>query len=463
MQGPLSNNLGSLLLSLALAFIIWITAANNDLERVRNFPLPEQRGIPIELRNVPEGLIVTEGEEQQALVDLLIHQELEDELAPDDLVAYVDLAGAEPGRRQVEVVVERQPFAPSLRLLSTNPNRITVELDEQLTREFPVEVIVPDVGTIASNYQVLTPTVSPPTLTITGPRAQVEPIEEVVAEVEVDGARETVIAQVTPTLLGEEGVVEPEDLDFDTRHLQVTVPIEQKPGYRELIVRTVLTGTSVLAERGYWIRGSETEPLLLAVVGQQDVVEELDGIVETEPVDVSGLEEGLVIRQVPLELPEGISPVDTDFVTVTVNVEPQTSSRTVSLSPRIVGLEPGLVVPDTGIVPNTIDVLLRGPVRELEELNLDEVTATLDLAGEEVGSHLIEPQISAPGNLRAESVIPEQVEVTVVEEPVEPAEQEEPTEQEEPESEAYVAPVKALRVPDEPVVRYARYSRKESV
>jgi YbbR domain-containing protein len=72
-------------------------------------------------------------------------------------------------------------------------------------------------------------------------------------------------------------------------------------------------------------------------------------------------------------------------------------------------------VTDSAIIPPTIDVLLQGPINELETLNLDEVVATLDLTGREVGSYLIEPRISAPGALDAESVIPEQVEVTITE------------------------------------------------
>ncbi len=413
----LSTTFGSLLLSLLVALVIWIAAANNDLVKKTAYPtLPEQRGIPIELRNVPPGLIVTEGEAQRTWIDLLIHRERERDLAPDDIVAYADLSGLGMGRHQVEVVVGRQPLAPNFKILGESPNRISVQLDAEMSQELPIEVLIPDIGTVAQNYQVLTPTISPPTLTIVGPAALVEPIRRVVAEVKVEGARETVVKQVQPTLLNQAGeVVSSDELQLSAAELEATIPIEQKPGYRELIVRTVITGTSQLAERGFWISGSETNPPLVAVVGQQRVVEALNGIVETEPVEVGELSEGTIIRQVPLELPDGISPVDDDFVTVTIRVEPQTSSKTVSLRPTIVGLAPGLTVSESAIVPATVDVLLRGPIRELEELNLDKISATLDLSDKGVGSHLIRPKVSVPGNLRAESLIPEQVEVTITE------------------------------------------------
>ncbi|MGH2541531.1 MAG: CdaR family protein, partial [Ardenticatenaceae bacterium] len=410
-----SNTLQSLALALVLALLVWITAANNDLTNVTNFPPLPERGVLIELRNIPPGLVVTEGEGERAVADLLIATEVWPELAPDDLVAYVDLAGLEPGRHQLEVQVERQPLAPRFRLLSWTPNRITVRLDEEISRALPIEVVIPDLETIAPNYRVITPTVEPPTITITGPTALVEPVERVVAEVEVDGSREPVTEVVEPVLVGQNGTLESTGLTISTPEVEVNIPVEQKEGYRELIVRTMITGTSTLAERGYWISRASTQPTLLTVVGQRPSVDTLDGIVATDPIDVSGLEQGSFTREVPLQLPEGVSPLEEGVVTVTIEVEPQTSSKTITLEPQVVGLEPGLVVTDSAITPPMIDVLLQGPINELENLTLDEVVATLDLTGKVIGSYLLEPRISTPGTLQAESVIPAQVEVTVAE------------------------------------------------
>ncbi|MBA3533191.1 MAG: hypothetical protein H0T73_14825, partial [Ardenticatenales bacterium] len=58
---------------------------------------------------------------------------------------------------------------------------------------------------------------------------------------------------------------------------------------------------------------------------------------------------------------------------------------------------------------------LKGPIIELEDLSLDEVIVTLDLSTLGAGTHLVEPRITPPNSLRAESVIPEQIEVTIIE------------------------------------------------
>lgn len=416
----LSNALSSLLLALTLSLIIWVAAANNDLERVTSYPSNLTRGIPIDLINVPPGMIVTEGEQERVQVDLLIHEERRSELEPDDFMAYADLSGLSEGLHRVEVIVEEQPFAPNLRLLRWNPSRISVRLDRERTMELPIQVDILDMASIAPNYQVLTSTLTPPTLTVTGPATLLEPVASAVVELELEGAREQVVRRIIPELRDAAGnVVNPDELRFGVSSVEVTVPIEQRPGYRELIVSTVITGTTELSERGFWISRTNTNPNLVAVVGRQGVVDELNGIVNTAPVDVSDLKEGLAILPVPLQLPDGVSPVATnDTVTVTISVEPQTGSKTVMLEPTVSGLAPGLVVTDSAIVPPTLDVLLRGPVIDLQNLNLDEVSAVLDLTSRGIGTYLIEPRITVPGTLRAESIIPEQVEVTVAEERV---------------------------------------------
>lgn len=410
--GTLSHALNSATLALFLALIVWVVATNNDLKRV-TFPstLPE-RGIPIELVNLPEGLIVTEGENQRVLADILVPVEWENELEPSDLVARVDLRGYEVGTHQVEVRVERQPFAPPFRLTGWKPDRIVIELDAYITRTLPIEVQVENVETVPPNYRVLTPTLSMPTMTIAGPAAVVEKIEQVVAEISVSNARASVTGQVRPRLLTATGEADRSVLRLTPEQVEVTVPIEQRQGFRELIVRALIQGTPA---PGYWVSSVNVDPKLVTVKGQPNVVNELDGIVDTVPVNVEGLEEGEFSRNVPLQLDEDISPLSDGFVQVRIKIEPQTSSKTVTVAPTVVGLQPGLAITPTGIVPPTVDVLLKGPIIELEDLNLDAVIVTLDLSGLPAGTHLVVPRITPPSGLRAESIIPEQVEVTIAE------------------------------------------------
>nr|MBA3534359.1 hypothetical protein [Ardenticatenales bacterium] len=355
-QGGFINALSSSLLALILAILVWVVATNNELSRVTYPSTQPERGLPIELLNIPPGLVVVEGENQRALAEILVPNEREADLAPSDLVARVDLSGYGPGTHQLEVIVERQPFAPPFRLLGWKPDRVVVQLDEIVTRTLEIEVVIQDNETVPATYRVLTPTLDIPTMTVAGPKAVVAQIAQVAARVSVENARSTILMEVKPILMGSDGPLDASSLQMVPERVNVTVPVEQRQGFRELIVRALIQGTPA---QGYWVSSVNVEPKLVTVKGQPSVVNELDGIVDTAPVNVEGLEEGEVIRNVPLQLAESVSPLNEGFVQVRIKIEPQTSSKTVTLTSTLIGLQPGLVVTETGVVPSTVDVLLK--------------------------------------------------------------------------------------------------------
>jgi YbbR domain-containing protein len=154
-------------------------------------------------------------------------------------------------------------------------------------------------------------------------------------------------------------------------------------------------------------------PQLVTVVGQPTIISDLDGLIDTEPINVEGLSEGELIREAQLRLPEGVSPLNNNFVEVSIKIEPQTSSKRVNVKAVITGLQPSLIVPEGAIVPPTVNILLKGSIAELEALQIDQIAVTLDVTEFGPGGHLIEPTIKPPGSLNTESVNPELVEVTI--------------------------------------------------
>jgi YbbR domain-containing protein len=408
------QNLTSAVMAVVMALLVWIGATSLELDRV-TFPTAAQaQGIPIQLKNKPEGLIVLEGEEQFVRVDLSILRDEMNRLTVSDFVAEADLSGLGPGEHQIPVTIRPQPYAPPSRLLGPIPDRIIVELDEVMTRTIPIEAELLDRSSLPQTYRVLNFGTDPAAITISGPRSIIEPIEKVVAQARIEGARETVVRSVRPQLVG---LATADNRWVTTNVEQVSVEIEigLRPGYRDLIVRVDVQGEPA---PGYWVSSITPEPALMTVVGQPEVISALNGIVATEPIDVSGLSEGTFSRATRLQLPEGVSPLNEGIVDVGITIEPQTSSKRVSVSPTVSGLQPGLVVSDIGIIPSEVTVLLKGPITELENLDLEEVLVTLDVTERGLGTHLITPIIQPPGTLVAESLNPELVEVTITEEAI---------------------------------------------
>lgn len=408
-----SSVFSSVLLSLALALVIWMAATSQQLTRLTYPSTVASQGLPIELENLRDGLLVTSGDNQRVLVELLIARENESELTTSDVRAVADLSGLGAGTHQVEVQIVPEPFAPRFKMLNLRPNRILVQLDELVSREVPVTVELTDLAMVPANYRVLTPTVEPPTITIEGPKLVLDTVTVARAELSVNGGRATITNEpVLPQLLTADGPINPARLSAPLAEVLVTVPVERRQGFRELIVHPVLEGEPAV---GYWVSRFSVDPEIVTVLGQPAVVDALDSIVDTQPISVQDLGEGEFIRNVPLELPDDVSPLAEGFVQVRIRIEPQTYSRLITLRPEIIGLSPGLAVTDTAIIPSVLDVLLKGPLIELDDLTPDDVPAALDVTDLEAGTHLLRPRITPPGSLRVESILPEQIEVTIEE------------------------------------------------
>lgn len=411
----LLSNLSSLILALFLGVVIWVVAVNseNPLRTEDNFP-PE--GIPIELENIPEGVVPLTGSGQNVFLRLRAPEDVWPQIEPSRFRAWADLQNLEAGLHEVPVQVEQaQPADDQITILRHTPQTISVRLDEITTRDMPVQVDVVDRATLPTSYQILTPTVDPPTVTLRGPSTRLEQIDRAVAEVQAGGSRASIQVESEIQLLNRDGdVVSTGQASTDVQILptdvvEVQLPIQPRQGYRELIVQPVVVGEPA---SGYWISDINANPRTISVVGLPASVSALSSTVQTEPIDVSGLQAGELTRRVRVQLPDDVSPLEGDrLVSVTVAIEALKSSKRISVQPEVSGLQAGLAVEK--VSPERIEVLVEGPISELEELTPEDIVVVLDLTNLREGMHLVEPRITPPGSIVATSSIPNQVEVTI--------------------------------------------------
>ncbi|HYN87411.1 MAG TPA: CdaR family protein [Ardenticatenaceae bacterium] len=407
-----ANNVGSFALALILATVVWVVAAN-DTNRISEDIFPRSGGIEIELEGMAPGLVALSGDSERVQLYLRAPEASWNRLEPGDFRAWVDLSTDAAGRHQVEVQVSHLPPAdPQVRVLRRDPDRITVELDEIITRTIPVTVELDDSGAIPFSYEVLTPTVEPPAVTLSGPSTILAQIEAAVARVVLGDARTTIVTSDRVSLVDRSGtqvrVDEVPGMRMEPAQVQVTVPVRQRPGYRELAV------TPFIADRpadGYYLGDVDWEPRQISVVGLPATIEALPALVETEPILVGGERAGTITRNVQLDLPEDVSVIGSGAVTVTIEIGAQLNQRRFTVRPVPARLEAGLAAAD--LSAETVDVLVQGPVVELETLEASEVVASLDLNGLGVGTVLITPTIQVPSPFEVQGWFPEQVAVTI--------------------------------------------------
>jgi hypothetical protein len=113
---------------------------------------------------------------------------------------------------------------------------------------------------------------------------------------------------------------------------------------------------------------------------------------------------------VSLLLPAGVTTTERAEVDVTVAVTPVEDSDRIPLKPTLRGLQPGLTA---SVALDTVDVIVSGPQTILNSLGPDDIFVILDLTGLLPGSHVLEPRVVKPDDIRLEGVLPETIEVVI--------------------------------------------------
>ncbi len=386
---------GSALLSLLLAITVWIVAVREENPR-------DWFSEPIVVTRVglAENLSLFGEVTNQVRIEIRAPKSRWRDLSARDFTAWLDLAGLPAGEHDVRVQVKSP--GPEVQVLTVNPERVRVRIEARRDKPVPVQVNIMD--SAAFGYDWLSPVVSPTHVIASGSASQVEQVEVAGAEIYLRGARADVerTLRLTPrNKLGEPvGLV-----TLSPTEATITVPITQLPGYREAAVLVEPYGQPA---SGYAISGVSAEPKLVTLFGDPAVMSGISGYI-TVAVDVTNARAD-VAERVPLRLPENVSALGTQSVSVLVNIRPISGAQTVRRRPVIQGLAPGLTY-TLGI--DYVNVFLAGPVPKLDELKPDAAPVILDLTGLGPGTHVVEPKVPTPEGVRVEGLTPQTVEVII--------------------------------------------------
>ena len=406
MDGPvrrLLSRLGIVILSLLLAFVIWITATL----QADPFVTGEFTNLQIALVGQPADTVVLEPTADRTTVRVRAPQSVLESLAPSDFTVTMDVTGVEVGKSvpvPVHVVVDNRV----VRIEAISPAQQTVHLEAVGTVAMSVTIDVQ--GEVATGYQLLEPTISPDSISMKGPVSVLERVSAVSGTLSIQGVRESVSAKVE---------VEPRDadgnpvtgVDWTPKQVEVQAGVRKRLGFKPDV--TVIPDLRGDPAPGYRQGSVVVEPSTVVLAGLPSILDQLPAFVLTQPVSVTGATENLTVRTT-VTVPNGIMVANVQFVTVTLEILPIESSRIVTSAIEVQGLRSNLTATFS---PDVVQVILVGPDPILAGLKPSDVRLIVDLFGYTVGVHRVKPVVLVPAGVTVVSVIPETVEVVIVSEP----------------------------------------------
>jgi YbbR domain-containing protein len=393
-----SRNLGNLVLAFVMAVVVWvaaIVAADPNQESV--YP----RAVPLEIIGQDPGMLQLANIPSEVRITLSAPRSIWEQLVeqPDLVRAWIDLSGLGAGEHVVEVKTQIQ--TNPVRVVSVEPDSVPVSLEPLKSGEYEINLMVN--GEPALGYRAGTPTVDPQQVIISGPESLVDQVKQAYASLDINNANATIRRDVNVQALDAAGNPV-RGVDISPQLVRVTQPITLLGGYRNVIVKVLTTGEPA---GGNWLTNISVNPPNVTVFSTDpQLVNELPGYVETNPIDLTGLSDDTDFR-VTLNLPEGITLVGDESVLVRLSIAAQEGALPISLPIDAIGLPPDM---DATFFPESVDLLLVGPLPILNNLKPAEVRVVVNLSGLEPGTYQVEPVVDLlPNQVQVASIEPETV------------------------------------------------------
>ncbi len=401
----ITRYLPSLILAFILAVAVWISAvpAADPVEE-RVFPQP----VTVDIVGQNPNLVITSELPPQVTITLSAPQSIWTRITNEQVAvrALADLSGLKAGKYNVPIQI--QVGIRPVEVVTWNPRAFSVTLEELTSRTLAIQLVVH--GDPAVGFQSEGSSLDQYNATVSGPKSSVDKVAQVAADLDLTGATETVNRTLTLRAVDSNGnPVTGVTLTPDRVVAQQV--ITQRGGYRNVVVKVIVKG---LVATGYRLTNITVSPPAVTVFSTNpQLVNYLPGYIETDALNLNNIKADFDTR-LQLNLPQGISVVGDQSVLVQVGVAPIMGSLTFTGNQVVVrGLPANL---SATFSPETVDVILSGPLPVLDQLTSSNLQVFVDLS-----------DITQPGNyqrtaqvdllipdLTVESILPGTVEVTVI-------------------------------------------------
>lgn len=173
---PWVSNLGLKLLSLFLAFVVWLVVSAPRRENVSERAF----AAPLSLIGIPRELVITTSVPDTVNVRLRGRASDLRTLSSQNLEVTLDLRWIQPGDAQVTLRPQAINVPPNVEVVSIDPTKMRFRVEQLRQRAVPIRPFL--VGEPAGGFVAGDPTVAPDQALVSGPASQVRNVSEVATE-----------------------------------------------------------------------------------------------------------------------------------------------------------------------------------------------------------------------------------------------------------------------------------------
>lgn len=384
------------LAALALSTILYAVLVVSSSAR----PLPV--GVPIEAVGVGPSVTILSDLGSVRSVNYFAPDDLGLRVDSSSFRATVDLSSVDPTKGPQLVVVHVTAIDPRIQVLGFDPQRIVVQLDEVVSRQVPVKVVL---GPIPSGLDIGTPTTDVTEVTVTGAKSIVDRVTEAQASVTIDASGIDINRDVNIVPVDSAGTPLDASVDVAPSTVRVKLAIFTDRKAKTVPVVPVIVGSPAV---GFEVDSVTVDPVVVSVEGDANDLASLD-VADTAPVMVNGATSN-VVRSVSLELPDGIQTINDVTITVTVTLRPVTATRTYDAGVTLVGARSDRIYT---LSTDRVLAVIGGPIADLDRLSGTSVVLTLDVSGLDVGVHSVDVSANLQTGLSLLDVSPSPITVTI--------------------------------------------------
>jgi len=408
----LTGNIGLKLVSLVLAFLLWlfVVSIENPVMNlsfssipitIENGDVMEKQGHAFELNDSSRTVTVTVKAERSVL----------SELSRDNIKASVDMTNLDGNKVPIEVKSTR--YSDRIQSISPSKEFANVIIEDLASAQFKIQVETS--GNLPEGYAVGTASVQNNVVRVKGPESVVSSIAGAVVRVNVSGMTSEIHTVLPILLLDEDGHdVDTSALEVSLDQVSVSVDIWKT---QEVPVYGSYSGT---AANGYEATGVVTaEPAVISVTGEGSTLSSFTSLsLPAEVLDISNATGNVSIEvNVAGYLPKGIyleSPGDGGIVKLTAEVQ-----ETVPVMLQVPYSNLAITgLPDNMTIGNDLNasvvaVTVRGLSARVAALDGNTVTGVLDLSQVPLnetgsitpGSYAGEVTLSLPEGITQDSAV----------------------------------------------------------